>query len=58
MTEERLTHLAMISIEKDFAYNLNYEDTIATFSSLKQRRLQLTCDTNYYYYYYCDEKNW
>ena len=39
MSQERLNGLAMLSIEKDFLGNLNFEDLINNFASKKARRI-------------------
>ena len=41
MADDRLTALALISIEKDLATTLNYQETISTFASMKERRMKL-----------------
>ena len=40
MTNERLSELALISIERDLAENVDFESTINRFASMKSRRKQ------------------
>ena len=40
MTNERLSGLALISIERDLAENVDFESTINRFASMKSRRKQ------------------
>ena len=39
MTQERLTALAILSIEKDVAQTLDYGNIISNFASVKARRV-------------------
>jgi len=39
MTQERLSALAVLSIETKIANNLNYEDILKTFSEAKSRKV-------------------
>ena len=41
MTQERLTALAILSIEKDVAQTLDYGNIISNFASVKARRVFL-----------------
>ena len=40
MTNERLSELALLSIERDLAENIDFESTINRFASMKSRRKQ------------------
>lgn len=39
MSQERLNGLAMLSIEKDLSYEIDYEDLIKEFASKKARKI-------------------
>ena len=41
MSEERLSSLALLSIERDFAENIDFESVIDTFSQMTVRRMEL-----------------
>ena len=41
MTQERLTNLAILSIERDVARTLDYSSLIDTFASAKARKVNL-----------------
>ena len=43
MSQERLTSLAILSIENDLARQVNFDDVIDTYASEKARRMPLTC---------------
>ena len=41
MSESRLTNLALLSIERELSYNLDYDCVVDTFSNMKNRRKRL-----------------
>lgn len=41
MTQERLSNLAILSIENEKANSINYEDAINTFAEKKARKVSL-----------------
>jgi len=41
MGKDRLSNMAMISIESETANHLNYDDIIEEFASIKSRKLQV-----------------
>ena len=49
MTQERISDLAVIYINSDIADNLNVNDIIDKFASVKNRRMQLTLTKILYY---------